>query len=86
MHDSFHCNLLFSFFLHLRFYQTDLDGLENNIHRYCFWLIYQCMPEPKTIFQNLAIVFIALILRVATLNFVQERFGKTVSPLMLAGC
>ena len=41
MHEPFHWNLLFSFLLHLRIYQTHVDELVETLHRYYLWLVYQ---------------------------------------------
>ena len=46
MHEQFPWNLLFSFLLHLQFYQTGLGELEDTLQRYYLWLVYQRMPSP----------------------------------------
>ena len=72
MHEPFPWNLLFSFLLHLQFYQTGLDELEDTLHHY--YLYASLSTYAKSIHQisflNLAKAFIRLKLRVATVNFV----------------
>ena len=50
MQEQFPWNLLFAFLLHLQFYETGLDELEDTLHRYYLWLIYQPIPSPYTKF------------------------------------
>ena len=86
MHEPFPWNLLISFLLHLQFYQTGLDELDDTLHR--FYLLASLSTYAKSIHQisflNLAKAFIRLNLRVARVNFVQEGFEcKNFSPLIL---
>ena len=46
MHEPFLSNLLFSFPLHLRFFQTGLDELVIILHRYYNWLACQRVLRP----------------------------------------
>ena len=39
---------MFLFNLHLQIYQTGFDELEDTIHRYYLWLVYQRMPSQYT--------------------------------------
>ena len=72
MHEPFLWNLLFSFTLHLRFYQTHHDELVGPLHSYYIWLVHQNTlgPYTKFLYLNLANAFILLNLRVAGVNFV----------------
>ena len=69
MHEPLPMNLLFSFLLHLQFHQTDLEELEDTLHPFYLWLVYQ-----RISFLNLANAFIHLSLRVAKVSFVSEGF------------
>ena len=62
---------MFSFLLHLQFYKTGLDELEDTLHRSYLWLVYQRIKSIHQIsFLNLANAFSHLILRVRGVNFV----------------
>ena len=50
MHETFLWKLLFSFLLHLRFYQTGLDEPVDTLHRHYLWLVDHRMPGPKNKF------------------------------------